>query len=162
MMEYLSINLNSLEITNVFGVSLGKIVEAGDVICLDGDLGSGKTTLTQAIAKGLEISPEYYVTSPSFNIFHEYPGRIPLYHMDFYRLHSSEDVVDIGLDEYFYLDGLSVIEWSEKALDILPENRLSIRLKTVSSNARQFICSFMEQSWQHRIEDIFRKISKNL
>ncbi len=159
MMENLSINLKSPEITAAFGISLGRHVEAGDVICLDGDLGSGKTTLTQAIAKGLEIPPEYYVTSPSFNIFHEYPGRIPLYHMDFYRLHSSEDVVAIGLDEYFYQDGLCVIEWSEKALDILPEDRLSIKLNTICENARQVVCTFNQQSWQHKIESSVRKIS---
>lgn len=161
-MENFSINLKSLEITTAFGISLGRHVEAGDVICLDGDLGSGKTTLAQAIAKGLEIPPEYYVTSPSFNIFHEYPGRIPLYHMDFYRLHSSEDVAGIGLDEYFYQNGLCVIEWSEIAFDILPEDRLSLRLKIVSENARQISCSFRQQSWQNKIENIVHKISCDL
>jgi tRNA threonylcarbamoyladenosine biosynthesis protein TsaE len=161
-MDTININLESLEITNLFGIFLGRIVEPGNVICLDGDLGSGKTTLTQAIAKGLDVPPDYYVTSPSFNIFHEYPGRIPLYHMDFYRLHSSNDVIDIGLDEYFYQDGLSIIEWSEKALDILPEDRLSMRLKTVAENARQLVCSFTQQSWQHKLESIIRKISNNI
>ena len=161
-MENLSINLKSPEITAIFGISLGKLAEAGDVICLDGDLGSGKTTLTQAIAKGLNIPSEYYVTSPSFNIFHEYHGRIPLYHMDFYRLHSSEDVLEMGLDEYFHLDGLTVIEWSKKALDLLPEDRLSIHLKTIEEDARQAECSFLQQSWQSRLLEIVHQISENI
>jgi len=155
------IYLESLEITNLFGISLGNCVEPGDVICLDGDLGSGKTTLTQAIARGVEVPQEYYVTSPSFNIFHEYPGRIPLYHMDLYRLHSSDDVVEIGLDEYFYLDGLAVIEWSEKALDILPENRLSIKIQIVTDNARRLDCFYEHHSWRHRLEIIAQKLSSN-
>lgn len=160
MMENISINLKSFEMTEKFGNFLGKIAEAGDVICLDGDLGSGKTTLTQAIAKGLSIPPEYYVTSPSFNIFHEYQGRIPLYHMDFYRLHSSEDVIEMGLDEYFYLEGLTVIEWSEKAIDLLPEERLTLNLKTLEDNSRQVVCSFLNTSWESKLQKIIYQISE--
>jgi tRNA threonylcarbamoyladenosine biosynthesis protein TsaE len=122
------IALPSLQATTQFGKFLGEQADPGDVICLDGDLGAGKTTLTQAIAQGLGVPGEFYVTSPTFAIFHEYPGRIPLYHMDFYRLTSGSDVIDLGLDEYFYGKGVTVIEWSKKAVDVLPENCLSIEL----------------------------------
>lgn len=153
-MEKLYINLDSPSQTLKFGKKIGESACAGDVICLDGDLGAGKTTLTQAIAVGLEVPAEYYVTSPSFNIFHEYPGRIALYHMDFYRLNSSDEILEMGLDEYFFLSGLTVIEWSERAVDILPENRLSMYLKNMGNEQRQAVCHSNSGSWQERIARI--------
>ena len=106
------IRLTSRADTEKFGILLGMAASPGDVICLDGDLGAGKTTLTQGIAKGLEVPEGCYVTSPSFAILHEYSGRIPLYHMDFYRLTGSAEIEDLGFEEYFYMSGLTVIEWS--------------------------------------------------
>jgi tRNA threonylcarbamoyladenosine biosynthesis protein TsaE len=98
------------------------------VICLDGDLGAGKTALSQAIARGLGVPDNCYVTSPSFAILHEYEGRIPMYHMDFYRLQDAGEVEDLGFEEYFYLDGLTVIEWSTRALEILPKERMILTI----------------------------------
>ncbi|EKD40437.1 MAG: hypothetical protein ACD_75C00054G0004 [uncultured bacterium] len=114
--------------TEKLGFLLGQSAVPGDVICLDGDLGAGKTTLSQAIARGLEVPADCYVTSPSFAMLHEYEGRIPMYHMDFYRLHDEVEVLDLGFDEYFYLAGLTVIEWSRRAEPILPKERLSLEL----------------------------------
>jgi tRNA threonylcarbamoyladenosine biosynthesis protein TsaE len=90
-----TILLPTLADTLALGRLLGQSARPGDVICLDGDLGAGKTTLTQAIALGLEVPVNDYVTSPSFAILHEYQGRIPLYHMDFYRLTGAADVQDL-------------------------------------------------------------------
>lgn len=120
---------NNLESTEQVGYLLGQAALPGDVLCLDGDLGAGKTTLTQAIARGLGVPEEYYVTSPSFAVLQEYPGRIPLYHMDFYRLRDSNDVLDLGFEDYFYGFGLTVIEWADRARDILPEAHLALRLE---------------------------------
>ncbi len=120
------ITLDHVAASEAFGRILGECAMAGDVLCLDGELGAGKTTLTQAIARGLDVPADCYVTSPSFAIVHEYPGRLPLYHMDFYRLGSGDEVLDLGLDEYFYGGGLTVIEWALRAGDILPEQRLSL------------------------------------
>lgn len=128
-MNRLEIDITKLSDAKEFGLLLGKHARPGDVYCLDGDLGAGKTTLSQMIAKGLGVPVDCYVTSPSFAIMHEYAGRIPMYHMDFYRLQGSDEVLDLGFDEYFYLNGLTVIEWSTRALDILPANRLTITLK---------------------------------
>ena len=114
--------------TERLGFLLGQSAVPGDVICLDGDLGAGKTTLSQAIARGLGVPADCYVTSPSFAMLHEYEGRIPMYHMDFYRLHDEVEVLDLGFDEYFYLAGLTVIEWSRRAEPILPKERLSLEL----------------------------------
>ena len=159
-MENICFNIESIEITELFGRSLGNFSVAGDIICLDGDLGTGKTTLTQAMARGLEVPAESYVTSPSFNIFHEYQGRIPLYHMDFYRLNSSDEVIEMGLDEYFYLSGLTVIEWAEKSKDILPDYRLSIRLESFGNMSRRALCSCTDPSWRKRLESIKEMIAK--
>lgn len=159
-MASIHILLDTLEKTKELGRALGSAAMPGEVISLDGDLGVGKTTLTQAIATGLEVSPEYYVNSPSFNIFHEYPGRIPLYHMDFYRLGTAEDVSVMGLDEYFYKDGLTVIEWAEKAYDILPEERLAIYLKLTGQQFRQARCTTQLLSWQTRLAEIANRVFK--
>ena len=156
-METINLHLDSLEKTVGLGKALGLAAKPGEIICLDGELGTGKTTLTQSIAKGLDVPSECYVSSPSFNLFHQYPGRIPLYHMDFYRLRSADEVLDIGLDEYFYLEGLTVIEWAEKAVDILPEQRLGIILSSTGHNSRQALFKFNRSSWQIRLKKIAKQ-----
>jgi len=156
--DALSMHLKSLTETVRLGKMLGELAQSGEVICLDGDLGAGKTTLAQAIAVGLQVPSTYYVTSPSFAIFHEYPGRIPLYHMDFYRLNDSSEIVDLGLDEYFYLKGLTVIEWSERGQDLLPEDHLHIRLENAGENKRTVRCIFTKV-WGDRIAKIKQDLS---
>lgn len=135
-MESYSISIHSLSETEQLGALLGENAEAGGVYCLNGDLGAGKTTLTQFIAKAMNLDGDHYVSSPSFAILHEYPGKVPLYHMDFYRLYDSDDVIALGFEEYFYKDGLCVIEWSERASDILPDEQLTITLTLVGSEKR--------------------------
>jgi len=137
MLENILINLRTLHETVELGLAIGSTSQPGDCICLNGNLGAGKTTLTQAIALGLKVPPRCYVTSPSFAVMHEYKGTIALYHMDFYRLNDSSDIIDLGLEEYFYLEGLTVIEWAERATDILPEGRITIDIKFKSEEARK-------------------------
>lgn len=146
--------LASLWETEKFGYMLGAHASPGDVICLDGDLGAGKTTLSQAIARGLKVPADCYVTSPSFAILHEYPGRIPMYHMDFYRLGDATEVFDLGFEEYFYLVGLTVIEWSKRAEEILPRQRLSLFIEMGVDNSRHVICSFSDEKWHGRVQAI--------
>lgn len=146
--------LKTLDDTLAFGRFLGQLAQPGDVICLDGDLGAGKTTLTQAIAAGLGVPAEEYVTSPSFAIFHEYQGRLPLYHMDFYRLTDAAEVADLGLDEYFSLSGLTVLEWCERAEGLVPATRLKLTLTLESDGARLVSCDFGGGSWQERWEGL--------
>lgn len=136
IMETYTLQSTSLTETQNFGNLLGRHARAGFVYCLDGDLGAGKTTLTQAIAQGLNLTDGEYISSPSFAIMHEYHGEIPLYHMDFYRLHSSDDVLALGFDEYFYKKGLTVIEWSKRATDILPDDRLTINIQLEDDKTR--------------------------
>lgn len=124
--DTIRIQLNKLEDTEHLGKLLGGLAAPGDVICLDGDLGAGKTALSQAIARGLDVPDTCYVTSPSFAILHEYEGRLPMYHMDFYRLQDAGEAEDLGFDEYFYLTGLTVIEWSNRAIELLPDERINL------------------------------------
>ncbi|MDL1969609.1 MAG: tRNA (adenosine(37)-N6)-threonylcarbamoyltransferase complex ATPase subunit type 1 TsaE [Candidatus Desulfofervidaceae bacterium] len=104
----------SAEDTLRVGEIIGKKAQAGDVILLSGDLGTGKTWLTKGIAKGLEVPPEYPVTSPTFTFVHEYPGRLFLYHLDLYRLEEDVDWSVLGLEEYLFNEGVTVIEWAER------------------------------------------------
>ena len=111
------------EQTRELGRALGKLAQSGDVFLLVGNLGVGKTCLTQGIAWGLGISE--YTMSPSFVIVREYQGRLPLYHMDLYRLENVAEVADLGLDEYFYGRGVSVVEWADRAIKLLPRDNLT-------------------------------------
>lgn len=113
--------------TKEIGKKLGEVVDEGSIICLVGDLGAGKTTLTQSFAKSLGIDD--YITSPTFTIVNEYQGRLPLYHFDVYRIGCSEEMYDIGYDEYINSDGVCIIEWSNLIEDILPDEYLKIDLK---------------------------------
>lgn len=123
----MEIVLKKLEDTKEFGYRLGSILEGGNIVCLTGDLGAGKTTLTKSIAKSLGVKD--YVTSPTFTLINEYKGRVPIYHFDVYRLEGVEDVMDLGFEEYFYSNGVTIIEWGDKIEKFLPEDILTIEMK---------------------------------
>ena len=131
-----SIELSTLQRTESLGTVLGKIAEPGDIITLAGTLGAGKTALTQFIGRGLGIDPRIYITSPTFSLLHEYQGRIPLYHMDLYRLGSEEEIESLGFPEYFYGHGLTVIEWPERLGSLMPAERLHVELVISGENSR--------------------------
>lgn len=126
MKQLLKINIENIKETEKIGYILGKLLTGGEVICMTGDLGAGKTTMTQSIAKGLEV--EDYVTSPTFTIINEYEGRCPLYHFDVYRINDVDEMYDLGYEEYFYSDGVSIIEWADIIKEILPKERLNIKI----------------------------------
>jgi tRNA threonylcarbamoyladenosine biosynthesis protein TsaE len=153
--DTIQIQINNLDDTLKLGTLLGRLAGPGDVICLDGDLGAGKTALSQAIARGLGVPETCYVTSPSFAILHEYQGRIPMYHMDFYRLQDSGEVEDLGFDEYFYLAGLTVIEWSIRAVDLLPDERLILVITQSDDLSRTITLKGTQQ-----YSDVLRRISR--
>jgi tRNA threonylcarbamoyladenosine biosynthesis protein TsaE len=134
-MKSLELITHSPEQTQELGKRLGKIALAGDVVLLVGKLGAGKTCLTQGIAWGLGIKE--YAASPSFVLVRELYGRLPLYHIDFYRLENPEEIAELGLDEYFYGKGVSVVEWAEKALELLPPENLLTEMEYVAENERR-------------------------
>ena len=114
--------------TERIGEAIGQAVEPGTVVALIGDLGTGKTTLTKSIAKGLGVTET--VTSPTFNIIREYKsGRIPLYHFDVYRIGDPDEMFELGYEEYFYGDGICVVEWADIIEELLPEDAVIIRIE---------------------------------
>jgi len=110
------------ETTFRLGQVLGENLAAGDMVALIGDLGAGKTCLTQGIARGLGVSERYQVTSPTFTLVNEYPGRLTLYHVDVYRLAGTVDLEEMGCEEFLYGRGVAVIEWAEKIRDLLTDD----------------------------------------
>jgi tRNA threonylcarbamoyladenosine biosynthesis protein TsaE len=123
------------EETRKIGRAIGKSLLPGDVICLVGELGSGKTTITQGIAQGLGVQGP--VSSASFKLINEYKGQIPVYHFDLFRLDKLSEVEELGYREYFYDQGVTIIEWAEKMRPLWPENRMEIELKIISENNRE-------------------------
>lgn len=148
------ISLNNLEETEKFGKFLGENLRPGDVLCLNGDLGAGKTTLTKSIAKGLGIDD--YVTSPTFTIVNEYYGDVNLYHIDTYRLDDKIDVEYLGFDEYFYSDGVTIVEWADKIRDALPEEYMEINISS-KDNKRTLDIKYLG----NRFNDIKEKLDES-
>ena len=119
---------NSAEDTFAFGQKLGREAVPGEIICLDGDLGVGKTVFTQGFAAGLGIDD--YVNSPTFNIVKEYEGgRLPLYHFDVYRIGDPSEMEELGYEDYFYGQGVSIIEWPGQIEELLPKEARWVRIR---------------------------------
>lgn len=132
----LDIVSHSMEQTRRLGAHLGKLLRAGDIVLLEGEFGAGKTTFTQGIASGLDIDA-HYVNSPTFTLINEYRGgRVPLYHIDLYRLEGKEEVASLGLEDYLEARGVTVIEWPQGAAAWLSDERLVVRLSDLSDTKR--------------------------
>lgn len=125
------------EETHRMGRILGETLTEGALVALIGELGAGKTCMTGGIARGLGIHEGYRITSPTFTLINEYPGRLNLVHLDVYRLSGSSDLTDLGYEEYFFGKGVTVIEWAEKIQDVLPENTLYITLTYLDQSQRR-------------------------
>ena len=115
--------------TNKIGINIGRQLKVRDIVCVIGELGAGKTTLIKGIASGAGVKNG--VTSPSYKLINEYNGEVPFYHFDLYRLDSVLDVQELGYREYFYGNGITVVEWAEKMESLLPEERMEIHLTEI-------------------------------
>ena len=122
--------------TRSLGTRLGRRARRGDFIACYGTLGAGKTTFIQGFAQGLDVGPEAYVRSPTFTLVHEYHGRLPLYHFDFYRLLHYTEVLDLGFEEYCDAAGVVIVEWADKFPELLPMKRLDVYMRVVASECR--------------------------
>jgi len=132
------------EDTKAFGVSLAATLKPGDFIALDGALGAGKTCLAQGLAEGLGYQGP--VTSPTFTLLHIYEGgRLPLYHFDLYRLASPRELEGLGYEDYFYGDGVCVVEWAGLAPEYLPPRRICIHLESGTGDSPPFHCEQVER-----------------
>ena len=132
----LTVVSHSLEETQQLGASLGKLLEGRELIFLEGELGTGKTSLIQAIGRAQGVREP--ITSPTFTLVNEHRGRAAtIYHVDLYRLSSTEEIVQAGIENYFYSDGICLLEWAEKALGLLPPEHLYILLQHAGNEARR-------------------------
>ena len=134
--------------------ALAAVLEPGDVVFLQGELGAGKTTLTQYLAQSLGVGAEQYVSSPSFALLHEYCGRLPVYHMDLYRLHDEEEVEAAGLPEFLEQQGVAIVEWPDRLGALAPADRLEIHLQIEAAEARRFILKPLGEPWRQKLSRI--------
>lgn len=123
--------------TMALGGRLARSLSAGDVVGLFGELGAGKTTLIKGIAAGLDVTE--VVKSPSFVLITQYRGRLPVYHIDLYRLERPSDFMELELEEYFYADGICLVEWAERIAGFLPESAMKITLDVVGAAERTIV-----------------------
>jgi tRNA threonylcarbamoyladenosine biosynthesis protein TsaE len=155
----MSVNLPEIEIssqspedTQALGLKLGQSARSGDVYLMAGQLGAGKTCLTQGIAWGLDIRE--YTASPTFVLVRELYGRLPLYHIDLYRLDNLEEIADLGLDDYFYGRGVSVVEWADKAPGLLPPEHLKIDIEYLGDDRRRLQLTAHGPRYAELLEEI--------
>jgi tRNA threonylcarbamoyladenosine biosynthesis protein TsaE len=133
----LVVHTTGVDETRAFAERLGRLSEAGDVLCLIGELGAGKTTFTQGLALGLDLPPDEPINSPTFTLVAEHHGgRLPLYHFDVYRLIDSSGLYGLAYDDYLDSDGIVVIEWADKVADALPADRLELVFTTTKEEER--------------------------
>lgn len=125
---------HSAEETIQLGKKIGSMLQPGAIIAMEGNLAAGKTTITKGIAESLGI--EETITSPTFTLISEYEGKMPLYHMDVYRLDSCEDFINLGVEDLMYGDGVSIIEWSERVREELPKSIITLRLEVRGDGGR--------------------------
>lgn len=130
------IRTQSPQETQSLGVKIGEKLRPGDVIALIGDLGTGKTCLTQGIARGVGIAPDEVVSSPSYILINEYNGNIPIYHIDLYRIETEAEIAELGLGEYVYGDGICIIEWADRMDEALPDNCITIHMTWIDEYTR--------------------------
>ena len=151
-MDDFSFEAASPEEMKQIGEAIAKHVNAGDVLALEGDLGAGKTTFTKGLAKGLGIKKT--VNSPTFTIIKEYKGRIPLYHIDVYRLENHYD--DLGFDEYFEGDGVTVVEWAPLIKDELPSEYLAIKILKKKGSEREITLRPIGARYKRLCKEIYQ------
>jgi tRNA threonylcarbamoyladenosine biosynthesis protein TsaE len=144
--------------TQKLGKTIGQRIKIPLVIGLSGDLGSGKTAFVQGLAEGLEVPSEYYITSPTFTLVNEYPGRFPLIHIDLYRLDDIHDFEDIGIDELMYDQAVIAIEWAEKMSHQLPDHHLAMTFEITDDNDRKISLN----AFGHRIVNLTKPLNKNI
>ena len=157
-MTPLVLKSHSARETARIGRVLGQFAEPGDVFLLSGDLGTGKTCLTQGIAKGLGI--DEYVRSPTFVLVTIHHGKLPLYHIDIYRLDEVAEVVDLGLEEYLAGDGVSVIEWASKALEVFPQPYMLVTLTYEGETERTIQMEPRGERYERLLAQVEKRLSR--
>ncbi|MDX1520881.1 MAG: tRNA (adenosine(37)-N6)-threonylcarbamoyltransferase complex ATPase subunit type 1 TsaE [Anaerolineae bacterium] len=125
--------------TQRLGLRLAQFLEPGDVIALIGDLGSGKTRWVQGVCRGLGVDDSVPVISPTFTLINEYEGQLPIYHIDLYRLTDTNEMLNLGLEDYLFGAGVTLIEWADRAETLLPDNHLTVELYHLEPTKRRIV-----------------------
>ncbi len=154
--KHLQMTTHSVAETQRLGQILGATLRQAFVIALNGDLGSGKTAFVQGLAKGLDVSDKYYITSPTFTLINEYPGRHRLLHVDLYRIEFKSELEEIGLDEVLYQDAVIAIEWADKFPEDTLRDHLVFQFKIIDDESRQ-IDIF---AYGHRESNLLKAVEK--
>ena len=118
------------------GKGIGSFLRSGDVVALAGDLGTGKTQFIKGLAAGMGVGKPTYISSPSFTLINEYPGKVAFYHIDLFRLRSEKEAEELGLEEYFQSEGVTAIEWADKISSLLPKETLWVHIQYTGKNTR--------------------------
>lgn len=148
----LHLALPDLVATARLGQRLGELLRPGDLVLLTGPLGAGKTTLTQGVGRGAGVPESAYITSPTYNLLHEYPGRLPLYHLDLYRLVSEEEIEELGFLDYLYGQGAALIEWPDRLGRLKPAAYLEVKLGFAGENGRAALLTAVGEQWRERLK----------
>jgi len=147
-----TIQTSSPEATQSLAERLGQLLQPGDVVALVGELGSGKTLFSQGLARGLGVPKNFYITSPTFAIINEYPGRVPFYHLDLYRVSNRAELSELGLEEVLYGGGAVAIEWAERLGKDLPAERLEVHLTFSDETSRSLTFSAFGVNAKQRLD----------
>lgn len=142
---------HSPEQTGHLGEFLARHLLPGDIVAFFGELGAGKTCMIQGICRGLGVPEEVYITSPTFVLMNRYQGRLPIYHFDFYRLTCEEEIIGVGYEEYLFGEGVSLIEWADRAGGLLPEGCMQVRMQVVSPTGRRIEISAQGGGYEKRL-----------
>ena len=145
-----SCETHSVEETRQLGAALGQALVPNSVVALSGNLGAGKTHLTQGIAEGLGIDRRL-VNSPTFALVQEYAGRLPVFHFDTYRVRTVDEFLDLGFDEYLSLRGVCIIEWAERIAPLLPREHLLIELQALSATSRRLVFTSIGKEYEQLV-----------
>ena len=151
------ITTRSVDETQKLGKIIGTAVTGGTVLALTGDLGSGKTAFVQGLARGLEVPDDYYITSPSYTLINEYPGRYPLFHVDLYRISDPVDMEDIGLYEILHNSGVVAIEWADRIEQKLSPDSINIQFELTGDKTRKICIT----AYDFKNADLLKNILRN-
>jgi tRNA threonylcarbamoyladenosine biosynthesis protein TsaE len=155
------IDSHSASQTKRIGTLIGRFLKPGSLVALSGELGTGKTQLIKGLARGLGVDRKYDVSSPSFVLINEYPGDTPLYHIDLYRLSEGTDLEELGLEEYVYGNGVTAVEWAEKASPFIPLEHIWISIQWKGPRHRQLIIKAVGRRNVEIIEAVHKDVEES-
>jgi tRNA threonylcarbamoyladenosine biosynthesis protein TsaE len=152
--EKIILNSGSASETIRIGKDVGSRLHRGDVVALIGELGTGKTHFIKGLASGVRVKRSKYLSSPSFTLVNEYPGKVPFYHIDLYRLETREDAEDLGLEEYVQSEGVTVIEWADRIPSLIPKEALWIEIEYAGEKDRTIQITGKGERYDRLIKDL--------